>query len=511
MQTQDIGQRFVFGFQGPIIPDSFRALVHEYKIGNVILFRHNVVNNSQLRALCAEIQQLIMTETGHPAFIAIDQEGGMVSRLGEDAIAVPGNMAIAATDDPANARAAAQITSHQLRGLGINMNLAPVLDVNSNARNPVIGVRSYGDAPLRVAQFAREAVLGYADAGVCCCGKHFPGHGDTAVDSHIGLPCIDKSLSDLERCELIPFRAAIEADIPAIMSSHILFPKLEDSNIPATMSRRIMHGLLRKQLGFNGLVLSDCMAMDAIRRHYGAPQGALAAMNAGVDLVFVSSDEDLQRETAAFLCESAQTGALDSGEMQASLQRILHFKAQYAYTDALPEFVEQDQDIAASEYLHRRAVTHVGGVLFKPDTHTFFCGPEDYRASLVGNSAAAIEAAPLLFESIYGGGSAVCSKDPDSAEIRKIINQAAAYDKIVMFTCNGHLFSGQIALAKALSTLSKPMIIAALRNPYDLAMLPDIGRIAVYDYSLSALHALMDALNTNQFYGHLPIQLEENP
>ena len=510
MQMQDIGQRLVFGFHGPVIPDSFRSLVHEYKIGNVILFRHNVVNNSQLRMLCAEIQQLIMAETGHSAFIAIDQEGGMVSRLGEDAIAVPGNMAVAATGDPASARIAAQITSHQLRGLGINMNLAPVLDVNSNAHNPVIGVRSYGDDPLCVARFAREAVFGYADAGICCCGKHFPGHGDTAVDSHIGLPCVDKSLSDLERCELIPFRAAIEAGIPAIMSSHILFPELKDSDIPATMSRRIMHDLLREKLGFNGLVLSDCMAMDAIRRHYGAPQGALAAMNAGVDLVFVSSDEDLQRKTAAFLCESAQTDALDSGEMQASLQRILRFKAQYAYTDALPELVGQAQDAEASARLHRCAVTHVGGVLFKPDTHTFFCGPEDYRASLVGNSAAAIKAAPLLFESIYGGGAAVCGKDPDSAEIGRIVNQAAAYDKMMLFTCNGHLFSGQITLAKALSALNKPMMIAALRNPYDLVMLPDIGKIAVYDYSLSALHALMDALNTNQFYGHLPIHLEES-
>ena len=154
-------------------------------------------------ALPADIQQLVQSETGHPAFITIDQEGGMVSRLGADAVVTPGKRAVAATGDPVGARIAAQITARQLHGLGVNLNLAPVLDVNSNARNPVIGVRSFGDDPTRVADFAREAVLGYQNENVCCCGKHFPGHGDTAVDSHIGLPCVDKNLPALEACELL--------------------------------------------------------------------------------------------------------------------------------------------------------------------------------------------------------------------------------------------------------------------------------------------------------------------
>ncbi len=203
---EKIGQRLVFGFPGTTIPAEFAALVREYKIGNVILFRYNIENLPQLARLCAAIQQLIRGATGRDAFITIDQEGGMVTRLPWDAVNVPGSMALAATGKPENAVLAAEITARQLRGVGVNFNLAPDLDVNSNPMNPVIGVRSFGDDPQSVALFGTKAVEGYKNGGMLCCGKHFPGHGDTAVDSHIGLPRIEKTLAELESCELIPFR-----------------------------------------------------------------------------------------------------------------------------------------------------------------------------------------------------------------------------------------------------------------------------------------------------------------
>lgn len=242
---EKIGQRLVFGFPGTTIPAEFAALVREYKIGNVILFRYNIESLPQLARLCADIQKLIRGATGRDAFITIDQEGGMVTRLPWDAVNVPGSMALAATGKPENAVLAAEITVRQLRGVGVNFNLAPDLDVNSNPMNPVIGVRSFGDDPQSVALFGTKAVEGYKNGGMLCCGKHFPGHGDTAVDSHIGLPCIEKTMDELEACELISFRAAIKAGIPAIMSSHILFPNIEPNGVPATMSRTIMHGRLR--------------------------------------------------------------------------------------------------------------------------------------------------------------------------------------------------------------------------------------------------------------------------
>ena len=328
---EKIGQRLVFGFPGTTVPAEFAALVREYKIGNVILFRYNIESLPQLARLCADIQELVRGATGRDAFITIDQEGGMVTRLPWDAVNVPGSMALAATGKPENAVLAAEITARQLRGVGVNFNLAPDLDVNSNPMNPVIGVRSFGDDPERVALFGAKAVEGYKNGGMLCCGKHFPGHGDTAVDSHIGLPCIEKTMDELEACELISFRAAIKAGIPAIMSSHILFPNIEPNGVPATMSRTIMHDLLRETLGFDGLILSDCMVMDAIRRHYGTAHGVVEAMRAGVDMVFVSSNADLQRESAAAALAAAESGSIDARELDGSAERILRAKERWIH------------------------------------------------------------------------------------------------------------------------------------------------------------------------------------
>lgn len=168
-----IGQRLVFGFKGTELPQEFTELVRKFKLGNVILFRYNVENTAQLSRLCAEIQELVRRETGHPAFITIDQEGGMVTRLPADAVNVPGSMAIAATGRVRDAYDCAGITARQLRGIGVNFNLAPDLDVNSNSMNPVIGVRSFGDDAARVAALGAQAVRGYGEAGLLCCGKHF--------------------------------------------------------------------------------------------------------------------------------------------------------------------------------------------------------------------------------------------------------------------------------------------------------------------------------------------------
>ena len=244
-----VGQRLMTGFEGTEISQALRDAVHTYKIGNIILFEHNVENKEQLRRLCAELQALVQAETGTPALIAIDQEGGIVSRLKGDCAVVPSAMCVSATGKPENAYTAGKLTGEELAALGVNFDLAPVLDVNSNRKNVVIGTRSYGESPKLVAAYGVAMSRGLQAGGVLSCGKHFPGHGDTAVDSHLGLPLVEKSLEELEACELIPFRAAIDADIDAMMTTHILFPKLEKEKIPATMSRTIMTGLLRERLG----------------------------------------------------------------------------------------------------------------------------------------------------------------------------------------------------------------------------------------------------------------------
>ena len=364
-----LGQKLVFGFHGKTLPEEFKNLLREYKIGNVILFLRNVESAEQLRALCAEIQSLVQEETGYPAFIIIDQEGGMVTRLPQDAVNVPGAMALAATADPENARLASEITIRQLRGLGANFNMAPVLDVNSNPANPVIGVRSFGDEAERVASLGCAAIAPYAGSGVLCCAKHFPGHGDTAVDSHLGLPRVDKTEEALEQLELIPFRRAIEAGVPAIMMSHVLFPNIEPEQVPCTMSRRMVTGLLKQKLGFRGLILTDCMEMGAIRDYYGTPEGVVASIKAGVDLAEISSAFDLELAAAKAVNEAAERGEFDVEEIRASVEKILCYKKMLA-AQAEPGLCNQPEDRRAAESMARQAISQISGTPFRSTWQT---------------------------------------------------------------------------------------------------------------------------------------------
>ena len=320
-----IGQRLMVGFPGTEIDPEFEALVREFKIGNVILFRRNVENKEQLTKLCSELRELILRETGAEPLIAIDQEGGVVTRLSDDMVNTPGAMALAAAGGD-SAHIAGRITAKELREVGINFNLAPVLDVNSNADNPVIGVRSFGDTPERASSLALEFMHGTLEEGVLACGKHFPGHGDTAVDSHIGLPLVEKSREELEACELLPFRLAISAGIPAIMTSHVLFPALESEKVPATMSRKILTGLLRNELGFNGLIISDCMEMQAIATYYGTVNGVDAALAAGADMACISHTASFAREAAQRLRQDLESGILNADEFAASVARVEQIK-----------------------------------------------------------------------------------------------------------------------------------------------------------------------------------------
>lgn len=502
-----LGQKLVFGFHGTKLTAEMKALIREYKIGNVILFLRNVENGEQLRGLCEEIQELIQGETGHPAFIIIDQEGGMVSRLPKDGVNVPGAMAVAATGNPENARLASEITIRQLKGLGANFNMAPVLDVNSNPNNPVIGVRSFGDEAEKVADFGCAALAPYQGSGVLCCVKHFPGHGDTAVDSHLGLPRVDKTWEELEQLELIPFRRAIDAGAPAVMMSHVLFPKIEEAQLPCTMSRKMITGMLREKMGFDGLILTDCMEMGAIQDHFGTPAGVVASIKAGVDLAEISSSFDLEKASAEAVNRAAERGELDRRELEESVQRILRFKAQL-YRKTEPERCNNAQDRALSEKLSRQAVSQVGGTPFLADETTFFCGCRDYRASGAGNEDGSAAVFPKYLAKVFGGKSLITTKEPDRTEIQFALERAKNCGSIILGTCNGHLFRGQLELARALAQTGKPMAVVALRNPYDLSALPEnVWKLACYDYSPASLSALAEVLRGAAAAGHCPVKL----
>ncbi len=504
---QMLGQKLIFGFHGTALSEEFKSLIREYKIGNVILFLRNVQSAEQLRGLCAEIQKLILEVTGYPAFIVIDQEGGLVSRLPDDAVNVPSAMAISATDDPDDARIAAEITIRQLRGLGVNFNMAPVLDVNTNPANPVIGVRSIGDEPHRVADFGEAAVRAYENTGVYCCGKHFPGHGDTNVDSHLGLPKIEKTIEELEAAELIPFRRCIKAGIPAIMSSHILFPNIEKENIPGTMSRTIITDLLKKRLGFKGLVFSDCMEMEAIQKFYGTAKGTVAAFQAGVDLAGLSKTIALMRETAEAVNEAAERGEFDMEEIRESVQKILDVKKNMVVQPE-PALCNRRSDREMAQKMHNRAITLCSGTVPALDENTFFCGCGNFRASLVGNPEDQHLSFPEYMAASFGGKAVVITRNPDEAEIRAAVEAANGYDRIVLGTINAHLSRGQLALADALAATGKNLTVVALRNPYDIAYLPDCAcKMVAYDYSTAAFRALEEVFRGGVVTGVLPVKL----
>jgi beta-N-acetylhexosaminidase len=307
----------MIGFDGPALTSAALRLLERGAFG-VILFARNFVHRSQLAELCAEIKAIGRARPGptaghHRVAIAVDQEGGRVQRLrGPGFTDLPsardiGRFAGASLED-AEERAAAlgRLCASELRPLGIDINFAPVLDVDSNPANPVIGDRSYSSDPQVVARLGVAFIRGLQAGDVAACGKHFPGHGDTDRDSHLELPRLDHDLDRLGRIELLPFQAAAKADVAAIMTSHILFPALDPTH-PATMSAKVL-GLLRSELRYEGLVVSDDLEMQAIADHHDLPEAAIAAVNAGCDLLLVCHDAARQEAIVAGLAKAIADG-----------------------------------------------------------------------------------------------------------------------------------------------------------------------------------------------------------
>ena len=318
-----IGQRIVAGFPGPAMSPEFVELVRRHKVANVILFRANVEDRAQLRRLCGEIQELVRRETGAPAFITIDQEGGMVTRLSPDCANVPGAMALSAGGGEEDALRAGRVTGRQLRALGVNFDLAPDMDVNSNPANPVIGVRSYSDDPARVARMGTAMMRGLLEEGVLCCAKHFPGIGGVMGDSHEGAIVSEKTLDELRDWELAPFKAAIDAGVPMVMVGHLTAPNAFGSDVPASLNPAAVTDLLRGELGFQGLVITDSLSMGAVGDFCTPDQAGVAALEAGADLVLMPEDF-----AAAYqgVLDAVSEGALSEERIDQSVLRIVKAK-----------------------------------------------------------------------------------------------------------------------------------------------------------------------------------------
>ncbi|WP_438495352.1 beta-N-acetylhexosaminidase [Paenibacillus sp. IHBB 3054] len=335
--SDKIGQMLMCGFEGTAVPDDgIRELVAKGGIGGVIYFARNVETPEQVARMTAELQQAAAEGGKAPLWISIDQEGGMVARITEGVALMPGGMAIAAAGSVEDAYQAALISGRELSAMGINLNYAPVLDVNNNARNPVIGVRSFGESPEKVADYGAATIRGFQDAGVAATAKHFPGHGDTDVDSHLDLPTVRHDRARMDSVELVPFRRAIAEGVDAMMSAHIYFPALEQEKLPVTLSKAVLTGLLREELGYGGIIMTDCMEMNAIAEHYGTVEASVLAIEAGADIVLISHRADRQLAAIEAILHAVAEGRISETRIDDSVRRLLALKVKRGVIAAGP-------------------------------------------------------------------------------------------------------------------------------------------------------------------------------
>ena len=333
-----------------VLNDPIRSLLESYQFGAMIYFAQNLEDTLQSRQLSEDVQWAAMAKGGLPMLICADQEGGMVYRLASGT-AMPGNMALGAIGDLEQAKEAGALIGRELLAVGINTNLAPVADINNNANNPVIGLRSFGDDPEAVGKLTCAMAEGLEMAGVIACAKHFPGHGDTDIDSHYGLPVVNRSEEELEANEFVPFRMAVKQGIDMIMTAHILYPKLDDTRVysektgkqealPATMSKKILTDLLRKKMGFQGVIVTDAMNMAGVAGTYNQVQSIILAVMAGADLIcmpcVLEKDEDARSLDAIIegLEAAVMDGRLDEEQLDQSVRRILMLKEKAGLLDA---------------------------------------------------------------------------------------------------------------------------------------------------------------------------------
>jgi beta-N-acetylhexosaminidase len=319
---EKIGQMLMVGCQGKSLGREEQSIIRRCGFGGFILFGDNCRDPGQMVSLCRSLWE---SATARPPFIAIDQEGGRVHRLPCPFTHFPAAQWIGTKADPNIAYQAGRATAAELALVGINLDFAPVLDVNSNPTNPVIGDRSFAANPAQVIESAEPWIRGLRDGGIIPCGKHFPGHGDTDKDSHIDLPVVDKSLNELRAVEFPPFIHACQDRIESLMTAHVVYPAL-DSKFPATLSHRIVTELLRQQWGYEGVVFSDDMEMRAISDHYGEEEAVALCVRAGVNMLLYGHELPRALRAFEFLCSEAERDPAMRAQVEQSHSRITAVK-----------------------------------------------------------------------------------------------------------------------------------------------------------------------------------------
>jgi len=322
-----IGQMLIIALPSGVVDDKTIAIIKKYKPGGVVLFGYNLTDGS-CKTFCNDLQEIAMEHIGIPLFIAIDQEGGRVKRIKNGVTQFPGNFALGVINNPEKVYQMAQIVGMQLRITGINMNFAPVLDVNNNFNNPVINIRSFSCIPQVCANLGAAYIQGLQQSRCIAVAKHFPGHGDTYQDSHITLPVINKTHASLNKTEFVPFKKAISSGVECIMTAHIAFPQLGIVK-PATMSEYFLNHLLRKKMKFDGLIITDDLEMKGISGYYSQGTAAVASVKAGADIVLISSYEDHVQDIINSLSNAMLKNEVSKDRIVSTIKKIIEVKMRY--------------------------------------------------------------------------------------------------------------------------------------------------------------------------------------
>jgi beta-N-acetylhexosaminidase len=326
---RQVGQLLIAGFDGQALPIELKSLSREFGLGGVILFARNIAEPDQVAELCYEAARLV---PDLPLWVSVDQEGGRVARLKAPFTEWPPMASLGRSGDAGLAERFARALAAELRAVGVSLDYAPVLDVHTNPRNPVIGDRALSDNPEEVARLGGAIIRAMQAEGMAACAKHFPGHGDTSADSHLELPLVEHPIERLREVELVPFKAAVDAQVACIMTAHVLLPAVDEER-PATFSKRIVSGLLRGELKFEGLILSDDLEMKAVADRYDVPAAAVLAVEAGCDgLLMCSGDHDLQAAALEALIHAAESQQLRQTRLEDALER--HQKAKERFLTA---------------------------------------------------------------------------------------------------------------------------------------------------------------------------------
>ena len=458
-----VGQLLMVGFDGLEAPPYILDWLARGWVGGVYLFARNIESPSQVKALTDSCHNA----AAQPILIGIDQEGGAVSRLGDGFTQSPGAMALAASGSVDLARQVARVQGVEMAALGINWNFAPVADVADNHINPSVGTRSFGADAGLVADFAAAQVAGFQSAGVAATVKHFPGLGKSIIDTHLAPSRITHQLDDLRVADLLPFRRAMDADVACVMTTHVRFDALDDRR-PATLSPRIITGLLRGEMAYAGVVCSDCMEMRAITDEYGAGEAAVLCALAGADLIMFSHTRAMQEAAFDALLAAAKSGRLSRQRIDESLRRIRQLKARYRLNDAA------DLDVVGCEAhlaLARQAARAGIVLLRRGANYPLRAGKQ--RICCVEFRADAPEFTRQLKTR---NGDAVCLSLPidgvETASLATIEEQTTNADCLIVATRNAHLSRGQADCARRLLESHDNTLHVCLRHPADAAVLP---------------------------------------